>query len=107
MYHYIAYSAEGGGRLLRDPAEIREEMAAIRDLLARTEERMQAAEEKKEELILLLGEGDGAPACLPELREVVDESESLKRRMEGLWERTDLLGTELSDALYLLRGIRI
>ena len=106
MYHYILRSAEGGGRLLRDPADIREELGGIRTLLLETEEKIKTAERRKEALLLLLGEHVNVPPYLAALSETVDESERLKGRMQGLLERTDLLAAELSETL-ILRGYRI
>ena len=107
MYHYILRSREGGGRLLRDPADIREELGGIRTLLAETEGRMKKVERKKEALLVLLDEGLESPPYLTALTEVLDEGELLKSRMKGLSERTELLGAELSDTLHLLRGYSV
>lgn len=107
MYHYILRSAEGGGRLLRDPADIREELGGIRSLLIKTEADIKATERKKEALLVLLEEGLDTPPYLGALAEAVDKSERLKRRMEELLERTDVLGSELSDSLCLLRGCSV
>ncbi len=107
MYHYISYTAEGGGRLLRDPADIREELGGVRALLSETERRIEAVEEKKEELLTLLGSSCDTPSYLSALSEVVDESDALKRRLEGLREQTDTLGEELSCSLLLLRGYTV
>jgi hypothetical protein len=107
MYHYILRSAEGGGRLLRDPATIREELGGIRTLLTETEASIKTADRKKEALLVLLEGGLDTPPYLSALAEVVDESERLRRRMDDLLERTDLLGSELSDTLLLLRGYSV
>ena len=107
MYHYILRSATGGGCLLRDPADIREELGGIRTLLLKTEADITAAERKREALLVLLGNGLDTPPYLPALSEVVDESEGLKRRMDELLERTDLLRSELSESLRLLRGCSV
>ena len=107
MYHYIPYHAGGGGRLLRAPADIREELGEIRGLLRETEQKIEETEGRRAALTALLGGAREASPHLVALSEVVEESERLKRRMEGLWERTDALGEELSDTLLLLRGCSV
>lgn len=104
MYHYMPYTAEGGGRLFRDPAEIRTELSEIRSLLTRTEARMAEAESVKEEILLALAENEGDAEGLRALDSVVEDCTSLKKTLEALWERTDGLAEELSDSLFLVRG---
>ena len=106
MYHYIPYYAEhGGGILYRDPADIREEIGAIRTLLTSTAKRMQEAEEMKEELLLTMDGVHPLPHdSLMALAEVVEDCGSLKREFEELWERADGLASELGESLSLLQG---
>ena len=104
MYHYIPYTATGGGLLFRDPAEIRDELAEIRTLLKRTEERMAEAESVKEEILLSLAGNEKDTEELRALDTVVEDCTALKKTLEELWERTDGLAEELSDSLFLVRG---
>ena len=106
MYHYIPYTATGGGLLWRDPADVREELSAIRTLLGESERRLSEAESLKEELIETLAHSTVTPENLISLDAVVNDCEERKAMLEELWERTDALREELSDALFLLRGIR-
>lgn len=104
MYHYIPYTAEGGGLLWRDPADVREELTAIRSLLAESERRLSEAESKKEELIAAITH-TATPEHLSALDAIVNDCEERKATLEELWARTDSLREELSDALFLLRGV--
>ena len=104
MYRYMPYTAEGGGLLLRDPAEIRTELSDIRALLRRTEEKMAEAESAKEEILLTLTGNERDAEGLRALDGVVEDCTTLKKTLEELWERTDSLAEELSDSLFLVRG---
>lgn len=104
MYRYMPYTAEGGGVLLRDPAEIRAELSDIRALLKRTEEKMAEAESAKEDILLALTGNEKDTEGLRALDSVVEDCTALKKTLEELWERTDGLAEELSDSLFLVRG---
>ena len=100
MYQYISYGSDGllGDILHRDPATIREELAALREALGE-------AEARREELLpLLAAEGECDPEALLRLDDALADCEEIKETMEGLWERVDMLAEELSETLWWLRG---
>ena len=107
MYHYVSNPCRTalGESLWRDPQEIREEIALIRDLIQRAQARMLACEEAREELLLSL-DGSDAPSAeqIRQLEEVVECCEEVKGMIEELWQRADTLSEELSDTLWWLQG---
>ena len=105
MYHYIPYSADGGGLLCRDPADVREELASVRTLLAEGERRLTEAESIKDELLAVLSHANATPELMTALDGVIADCEERKATLEALWERTDSLAEELADAVFLLRGM--
>ena len=107
MYQYISYGSDGllGDILHRDPATIREELAALREALGEAEASMKEAEARREELLpLLAAEGECDPEALLRLDDALADCEEIKETMEGLWERVDMLAEELSETLWWLRG---
>ncbi len=108
MYHYMPYAQDhAGGVLFRAPLEIREELLSARELLKTVEGRMAEAEERKEELLLVLASCPEDGECILALEALLDEGEELKGQLEELWERTDVLSEELSEAVFLLHGSRL
>ena len=108
MYHYLRGSREYPCREVpsRDPHEIRDEMATIRDLLKTTESAAQEAEARHRSLLLALEErGYEDHESLRALEESVTECERTRDALEALWDLAEALSQELRDALYFLRGI--
>ncbi|MBQ2718621.1 MAG: hypothetical protein IJF73_00985 [Clostridia bacterium] len=109
MYHY-SYSFyerdDGyGDSARREPDEIREEIELVRELLRSTQGTLRAAEKRREELLLSMGdELSESRERIRELRELCEECERVKTVLEELWDRADGLCEELEDTLFAMRG---
>lgn len=105
MYHYSQETRTSAGFLWREPEDIREELSSIRLLLSDAERRMEAAERAKEDILEALGDATPTPEQIQTLERAVEECATQKTRLEELWDRTDSLGEELADSLFLFHGI--
>ncbi len=106
MYHYLRGSREypwreGPGRA---PAEIREDLAMIRELLRATQAALREAEARRESLLLAIEEGGEGCGRIAALEAVLAECERAKETLEELDDRADALREELRDVLYFLHG---
>lgn len=109
MYHYshTFYERDDGygESTCREPDEIREEIELVRELLRSTQGTLRAAERRREELMLEMGdELSESRERIRELRELCEECEQVKDVLEELWDRADGLCEELEDAVFALRG---
>ena len=103
-YHYthLGEDAARGGRLWRDTAVIREELAALKKELSEVEAHIKECEERKEELVLLLT-ADTTPEIIDAIEDIVLECEEERDAMRALLETAEALTEELHETLWWLR----
>lgn len=102
QYTHLGEDAARGGRLWRDTAVIREELAALKRELAEAETHIAECEERKEELILLLT-ADTAPEIVEAIEDIVLECEEERDAMRALLDTAEALTDELHETLWWLR----